>query len=116
MKTENKNAINHESQFNTRIEDFPHTKESGAKLCTIANLKHLFDGYQIQVSYDEMLKKQTIKFNNNNDNGHTDLIDNSNMAHIRSLLALNGMSMGAIDLLSALFAENSSNPIIDWIT
>ena len=116
MKAEKSNTNNDESPFNIRIEDFPHIKESGAKLCTIANLKHLFEGYQIQVSYDEMLKKQTIKFNNNSDNGHTDLIDNSNMAHIRSLLALNGMSMGAIDLLSALFAENSSNPIIDWIT
>ena len=129
MKTENENAIDpKESLFNERVKKsennkddigFPHTslgEGQGKRLCTVANLKYLFNYYQIQVSYDEMLKKQTIKFNNNNDNGHTDLIDNSNMAHIRSLLALNGMSMGAIDLLSALFAENSSNPIIDWIT
>ncbi len=102
--------------FNVPIDNFPHTKDNGAKRCTIANLKHLFDGYQIQVSYDGMLKKQTIKFNNDNDNGHTDLIDNSNVAHIRSLLSLNGVSMGALDLLSALFAEKASNPIVDWIT
>lgn len=102
--------------FNLPIDGFPHIKDNGAKRCTIANLKHLFNGYKIDISYNEILKNQTIKFNNSHDNGHTDLIDNSNVAHIRSLLSLNGLSLGSLDLLSALFAENSSNPVMTWIT
>lgn len=101
--------------FDEPIFGFPHTKDNGQKRTTIANLRFLFDGYGIIVSYDELLKKQTITLNNASDKGHTDLIDNSNIAHLRSLMALNGLSMGALDLLSALFAENASNPIIDWI-
>jgi putative DNA primase/helicase len=101
--------------FDEPIFGFPHTKDNGQKRTTIANLRFLFDGYGIIVSYDELLKKQTITLNNASDRGHGDLIDNSNIAHLRSLMALNGLSMGALDLLSALFAENASNPIIDWI-
>lgn len=101
--------------FDEPVYDFPHITETGRKRATIANLKYLFESYGIQVSYDELLKKQTIKLNHHGDNGHGDLLDNSNVAHIRSLMALNGLSMGALDLLSALFAENTSNPVLHWI-
>jgi len=105
-----------ESGFSYAISDFPHTTEDGKKKATIDNLKHLFKQYGITVSYDEMLKKQVMTFNNAKiDNGHSDLQDNANIAHLRSLLSLNGMSLGSIDLLPALFAENSSNPILTWI-
>ena len=101
--------------FDEPVYDFPHVTETGRKRATIANLKYLFQSYGIHVSYDELLKKQTIKLNNSHDRGHTDLIENSNIAHIRSLMSLNGLSMGALDLLAALFAENASNPVLDWI-
>lgn len=101
--------------FDEPVYDFPHVTETGRKRATIANLRHLFKSYGITVSYDELLKKQTIRFNNAHDKGHRDLIDNAGVAHIRSLMALNGLTMGALDLLPALFAENASNPIMEWI-
>jgi len=101
--------------FDTPVFDFPHVTETGRKRATIANLRHLFKSYGIEVSYDELLKKQTIRFNNDSDWGHGDLIDNAGVAHIRSLMALNGMPASALDLLPALFAEKASNPVLGWI-
>lgn len=103
------------SDFDTPATGFPHVTETGRKRATIANLRHLFKSYGIEVSYDELLKKQTIRFNNANDCGHGDLIDNAGVAHIRSLLALNGMPTSSLDLLPALFAEKAINPILNWI-
>ena len=105
----------HKIDFDTPIFDFPHVTESGRKRATIANLRHLFKSYGIEAAYDELLKKQAIRFNNANDRGHGDLIDNASVAHIRSLLALNGMPASALDLLPALFAEKASNPVLEWI-
>jgi putative DNA primase/helicase len=101
--------------FNEPVFDFPHITENGRKRSTIANLKHLITSYGITVNYDEILKKQVMLFNSDNDNGHSDLQDNSNVAHIRSLLSLNGLPLSTLDLLPAIFAENSSNPILAWI-
>jgi putative DNA primase/helicase len=101
--------------FDTPVYDFPHTTESGRKRATIANLRHMFKSYGIEVAYDELLKKQAIRLNNANDRGHGDLIDNAGVAHIRSLMALNGMPASALDLLPALFAEKATNPVLDWI-
>lgn len=109
-KTESKTI-----DFDEPIYNFPHITDSGRKRATIANLRYLFDNYGITVSYDELLKKQTIRFNNTHDRGHGDLIDNAGVAHIRSLMALNGMPASSLDLLPALFAEKSSNPILTWI-
>ena len=101
--------------FDIPVHDFPHTTETGRKRATIANLRHLFQSYGIELSYNELLKKQTIRFNNANDRGHGDLIDNAGVAHIRSLLALNGLPASSLDLLPALFAEKAINSILDWI-
>lgn len=103
------------SDFDIPATGFPHVTETGRKRATIANLRHLFKSYGIEVSYDELLKKQTIRFNNSTDRGHGDLIDNAGVAHIRSLMALNGMPASALDLLPALFAEKATNPVLDWI-
>lgn len=103
------------ANFDNPVDKFPHTTDTGKKRTTIANLKHLFKEYGITVGYDEMLKEQSMTLGNAFDGGHSDLIANSNLAHLRSLLALNGMSAGSIDLLPALFAENSVNPILDFI-
>jgi len=101
--------------FDSPVHNFPHTTETGRKRATIANLRHLFQSYGIELSYNELLKKQTIRFNNASDRGHGDLIDNAGVAHIRSLLALNGLPASSLDLLPALFAEKATNPILDWI-
>jgi len=101
--------------FDSPVHHFPHTTETGRKRATIANLRYLFQSYGIELSYNELLKKQTIRFNNANDRGHGDLIDNAGVAHIRSLLALNGLPASSLDLLPALFAEKAINPILDWI-
>ena len=101
--------------FDSPVHNFPHTTETGRKRATIANLRYLFQSYGIELSYNELLKKQTIRFNNANDRGHGDLIDNAGVAHIRSLLALNGLPASSLDLLPALFAEKAINPILDWI-
>ncbi len=101
--------------FNTRTNGFPHVTESGRKRATIANLKHLFEQYKITVTYDEMLKEQVMILGNDFDKGHSDLIANSNISHLKSILALNDLSQASIDLLPALFAENSINPILNYI-
>lgn len=101
--------------FDSPVHNFPHTTETGRKRATIANLRYLFQSYGIELSYNELLKKQTIRFNNANDRGHGDLIDNAGVAHIRSLLALNGLPASSLDLLPALFAEKAINLILDWI-
>ncbi|MCF8008051.1 MAG: virulence-associated E family protein [Methylovulum sp.] len=101
--------------FDNPINDFPHQKETGSKRCTVSNLRHLFKGYNISVSYDELLKEQTMTLNNDYDTGHSDLIANSNIAHLRSLMSLNGLPVDSVNLLPALFAENAQNPVMDWI-
>jgi putative DNA primase/helicase len=100
--------------FDEPIYGFPHTKDNGQKRATIGNLKFLFKEYGIKVNYDEMLKEQVMTLGNNYDNGHTDLIANSNISHLKSLLSLNGVPLSCIDLLPAIFSENASNPILDF--
>ena len=107
--------VSEKINFDSPISGFPHVTETGRKRATIANLRYLFKSYGIELSYNELLKKQTIRFNNASDQGHGDLIDNAGVAHIRSLLALNGLPASSLDLLPALFAEQAINPIIDWI-
>lgn len=101
--------------FDIPVYGFPHTTENGRKKATIANLRHLFKSYGVEAAYDELLKKQTIRFNSAADHGHGDLIENAGVAHIRSLMALNGMPASSLDLLPALFAEKATNPVLDWI-
>lgn len=101
--------------FDEPVYNFPHVTDSGKKRATIANLKYLFREYGIQVSYDEMLKEQVMTLNNDYDNAHSDLVANSNLAHIQSLLALNGLPVSCMNLLPAIFSEHTTNPILDWI-
>jgi putative DNA primase/helicase len=106
--------------FDTALQttSFPHvveTRQGLRKLATIANLKHLFSSYGITVSYDEMLKEQVMILGNNYDNAHSDLVANSNLAHLQSLLALNGLAVSCMNMLPAIFAQYTKNPIIDWI-
>lgn len=101
--------------FDKPVDGFPHVKDNGGKRATIANFRHLLKSYNITVSYDEVLKDQVMILNNNYDNGHDDLKANSNIAHVLSLLALNGLPKNTMDMLPAIFSESSKNPIMDWM-
>jgi putative DNA primase/helicase len=94
-------------------ESFPHTSEKGRIRATIQNLEHLFKSYGIECQYDEMLKKQTISLSNRADDN--DLSENSVMAKIQSLLALNDMPYSCMNLVPALMEKNIINPVLDFI-
>lgn len=94
-------------------ESFPHASESGRIRATIPNLEHLFKSYGIKCQYDEILKKQTISVTSNDDD--TDLSENSKMAKIQSLLALNDMPFSCLNLIPALMEKNITNPVLDFI-
>jgi putative DNA primase/helicase len=107
------------TNFNTALkrDAFPHQTDGGKLLATTANLKHLLTEYGINCSYDVMLKEQTIKINaDNSDKRRNELHDTSIYSHIKSLLALNTLPTGCIDLLPAIFEQSQYNPIIEFIT
>lgn len=103
--------------FNKQIdpETFTHLTDKNGIKSTIANVEHLFNAYNIKCDYDVMLKKRTITMNNvaatDDDLGETAMF-----AEISSLIALNNMKAGCIDLLPAIFSKNQHNPIVEWIT
>ncbi|MEI6705781.1 MAG: VapE domain-containing protein [Methylococcales bacterium] len=101
--------------FDVRIGDFPHTKDNGQKNSSTANLRHLLNGYNIKVSYDEMLKEQKMVFGNEFDNAHGDLLASANLAELSSLVDINGLHARILNLLPAIFSSNAINPILDFI-
>ena len=94
-------------------ESFKHLTDKNGIKSTIANLKHLFDSYAIRCDYDVILKKQTLTMHTPDDGG--DLNETAMYAEISSLIALNNMKSGCIDLLPALMKKNQRNPILDFI-
>ena len=97
---------------------FPHTTESdsgGVKiLSTIENLEFLLKVYGIKLEYDEILKRRSIVFAGHSTRGH-DMEDESALMKIKSLCGLNQISPTIIELLPALFQNNTVNPIKNWI-
>jgi putative DNA primase/helicase len=83
-------------------------------LATIPNLRYLLKAYGIMVEYDEILKRRSIVFASHGTRGH-DIEDEAALSVIKSLCILNGLSVVALEYLPALFAENTVNPVIDWI-
>ena len=96
---------------------FPHFGESESGkpkiLPTIQNLEYLLQAYGITLEYDEILKRRSIVFAGHGTKGH-DMEDESALMIIKSLCSLNGLSTTAIELLPALFKENTVNPITEW--
>ena len=99
------------------IGSFPHTTEKGRIKATIPNLNHVFEQYSILCQYDEILKKQTIKFiNSDSEHEDNDLSENSTYAQIQSILALNDMPSRTCELIPKLLENNRVNPILKFIT
>lgn len=97
---------------------FPHiieTDNGSVKiLSTIENLEFLLKVYGITLEYDEILKRRSIVFAGHSTKGH-DMEDESALMKIKSLCGLNQISPTIIELLPALFQNNTVNPIKNWI-
>lgn len=96
-------------------ESFTHLTDKNCIKSTIANLEHLFKSYNIKCDYDVMLKKQTVTMGGlaNDDD---DLNETAMYAEISSLIALNNMKSGCIDLVPALMSKNQHNRVLNFIT
>jgi hypothetical protein len=97
---------------------FPHITETDSGsvkiLSTIENLEFLLKVYGITLEYDEILKRRSIVFAGHSTKGH-DMEDESALMKIKSLCGLNQISPTIIELLPALFQNNTVNPIKNWI-
>ena len=100
--------------FNEQLpyDSFPHT-EKGRIKATIANLAHVFNEYGITCQYDEILKKQTICINDEDED--SDLSETDTFSQIKSLLALNNAPLSCADLVASLLKRNRVNPVLDFI-
>lgn len=83
-------------------------------LATIPNLRYLLRHYGITVEYNEILKLRSIYFAGEQESH--DLENEHALATIKSLCALNSLPLSTIDLLPALFTQNTVNPVVEWIT
>lgn len=82
---------------------------------TIPNVKYLLTSYGINVQYDAIKKKLSIKVPGQS--GAPDNADNVAMAQIISLANLNGMSTGSLPSFVAVIGDrNQFNPVSTWIT
>ena len=101
--------------FNSQLahDSFPNTAEKGRIKATIANLKHVFDCYNITCQYDEILKKQNVSIADDHDD--SDLSESSTFSQIRSLMALNDVPLSCADLIPYLLQKNRVNPVLDFI-
>ena len=113
---ERQRAKNSVTEFNQQLdpETFPHLTEKGRIKATIENLEHLFKSYGITCNYDEILKKRIISLNSTTD--ENDLSEESIIAQIKSLLALNNAPISCVEQITPLMSQNISNPIVEWIT
>lgn len=81
---------------------------------TIANVKHLLDGYGINVNYNSIKKKLQISLPYHG--GSADNADNTAMTSILSLATLNGMATMPIPQIVELLGDrNPFNPVSEWI-
>lgn len=70
--------------------------------------------YGFECEYDEILKKQIIRFNGCSDD-HPDLSDESAFQQIRSCCLKNDLPSTCTDNLVNVFAANAINPVMEWI-
>ena len=99
-------------------EQFPDVIDSDNGATVIAttkgNLRHLLKSYGIVAVYDEAIKAQEIILPNT-DNLRHDLYREAALQEIRSLASLNGIKQSITDLMPTVMAENTVNPVKDWI-
>ena len=96
-------------------EEFPHPPNQGGNpVCTIENIQYLLHKYGVRVGYDVISKKLNIEIPNYT--GTLDNSDNVKMAHIMSLVTLNGMSKSSVpEYVLAIADQNTINPVTGWI-
>lgn len=81
---------------------------------TIDNVRYLLDGNGIEARYDVIKKRTDIAIPDLR--GVIDNGDSVALAHIKSLMALHGMSNGdARAIVDAIANQNPYNPVADWI-
>lgn len=91
-----------------------HLTNSGVNVINTANnLRRLLDAYDIQCSYDVILKDQKIHIPGMI--GCSALSANAALQQIKSLCAMNGIDRSATDYLPVIFNERAENPVLDWI-
>ena len=81
---------------------------------TVVNIRHLLDGYGIQVNYDVIAKKPIIRIPGLS--GCPDNIDNSTLTHVVSLATLNEIADKHVPaIVDAIADTRQVNPVAVWI-
>lgn len=96
---------------------FPNPPRNGNSqiAATIPNIQHLLASYRINVQYNTIKKKLSIKVPGQS--GAPDNADNVAMAYIISLANLNGLPIGQIpSFVESIGDRNQYNPVAAWIT
>lgn len=95
---------------------FPHPPGRGERTPpTIANMRHLLASYGIEVRYDVIAKKLRIS-GNILPSADLSSADETAMAHIISLAALNRYPRDTVELyVAAIGDELPTNPVKEWI-
>jgi len=95
--------------------DFPDRNVKQTKsVSTTTNLRYLLQRYGITAYYDQILKQDVITIPDKQMTG--DLSDNAKFSYIESIIARNELPASTINHLVEIYAENTCNPIKDWIT
>ena len=95
---------------------FPHPPRKPDKPLpgTIANVRHLLEGYGVTVRYNVIQKKLVIRVPGYT--GAPDNADNVAIAHIASLANLNRLASGQLlSFIDAIGDRFQLNPVADWI-
>jgi hypothetical protein len=98
------------------VTEFPNppTGSSSNPEVTLANIRHLFDKYNISARYNLIKKKP--EFGICNLSLLPDNIDNSTLDYIKSLANLNGMkSSDVLRFAETVCSANPFNPVAEWI-
>ena len=81
---------------------------------TKSNLQILLNSYGISAIYDEAIKSQQIIIDARHTISH-DLHNEACLQQIYDLVALNRINSSVVDRLPIILAENTINPVKDWI-
>ncbi len=118
-KTELQVIVNIEDAISLDFNQFPNIglTAAGRKFlpATIANVRHLLNGYSIQARYNVIGKREDLLIPGLV--GCPDNADNSAMTHAVSLAILNGISHGQVPYYVAAIADtNQYNPVVEYIS
>lgn len=105
-------ALQSDKEDNTVI-NYP-DKVKGNPLMTMGNLSALMDYFEVQVSYDVILKKTNMSFPFQM--AITDDMINTQIAHIKNLCVQNRLSISTEKhYLGAIVDQNSVNPLLNML-